>query len=322
MVADHAVDHRLRVDQHADLGFVQVEQPRGLDQFEAFVHHSGRVDADFGTHRPDRMLQCDFRGSPRHFVACGGAEWPAGRRQDDLFDRSMVAVGHRLKDRVVFGVDRQERSAGIPHRPQHHLPGANQSFLVGERHESAAANRGQGGRQAGGPGDRGHRPVGAQRGCFDHCFRSGRDGDIGAGQGIAQCRVQRGIGDYRHLGTKCYGLLGQKRDIAPGDQGFDPEPFGLRRQQFQRLGADAAGAAQDCYGARGAPRPLANFGCCVAHCHSTTPRPAANASKAATGAAVSNASTRSNRPPCPGMRVPESFTPKCRLIMLSNKSPA
>jgi len=66
-----------------------------------------------------------------------------------------------------------------------------------------------------------------------------------------------------------------------GDQRAHPEPLRRTREQLDRLGADAAGAAEDGDAAR-----------CRGHCHRTTPRPSVSASKAATGAAASTSIAR------------------------------
>ena len=94
------------------------------------------------------------------------------------------------------------------------------------------------------------------------------------------------IGNHRPLGLQGDRLLGQQPDIAAGDQRADPEALGCGGEQFHRLGADTAGAAQDGDGA----------GRC-GHCHRTTPRPRASASRAAAKAEDSTPSSRSNRPP-------------------------
>ena len=44
-----------------------------------------------------------------------------------------VAVLQRLEDRVVLGVHRQQRGAGVAHGAQHHFAGADQRLLVGQR---------------------------------------------------------------------------------------------------------------------------------------------------------------------------------------------
>ena len=84
----------------------------------------------------------------RHLLEAGGAERAAGGGQHDLFHRAAIAVGQRLEDRVVLGIDRQQGGAGLAHRAQHHLAGADQRFLVGQRDARAAADRGQRRRRA------------------------------------------------------------------------------------------------------------------------------------------------------------------------------
>ena len=86
-VADHAVHHRLLVDQHVHLGFRQVEQPRRLDQLQPLVEHGGGIDADLrcpstrpgGARRPPAVAACISANA-------GGAERAAGRGQHDALD--------------------------------------------------------------------------------------------------------------------------------------------------------------------------------------------------------------------------------------------
>ena len=79
-------------------------------------------------------LRADVGRGAGHLLARGGAERAAGRGQHDLLDRAAVAVVQRLEDRVVLGVHRQQRGAGLAHRAQHDLAGADQRLLVGQRH--------------------------------------------------------------------------------------------------------------------------------------------------------------------------------------------
>ncbi len=89
-------------------------------------------------------------------------------------------------------------------------------------------------------------------------------------------------------------LFGQQRGVAPADQRLHRITLGRGGQQPERLGADAAGAAENAHGL---------------HCHNTTPRPSHSASSAASGAAASSPSSRSSRPPWPGISAPESLAP-------------
>ena len=41
LIANHRVDHRLRVDQHFHLLRRSIEQPAGFNIFQTFVHHRG-----------------------------------------------------------------------------------------------------------------------------------------------------------------------------------------------------------------------------------------------------------------------------------------
>ena len=105
VVADHAVDHRLRMHQHLDR--------RG--------RAAGTSRAASMTSRPlfimvaESMLilapidQTGWRSAAsgvalRHLLQAGGAERAARGGQDDLLDGAAVAVGHRLEDGVVLGI--------------------------------------------------------------------------------------------------------------------------------------------------------------------------------------------------------------------------
>ena len=116
-VADHAVHHRLRVDQHLDLRLRQIEQTGGLDQLETLVEHGGGIDADLAAHRPYGMAQRGLRRCDLHLGHRGSAERAAGRCQDDLLNRAAVILCHRLKDRVVLRINRQQRRARHPGPP-------------------------------------------------------------------------------------------------------------------------------------------------------------------------------------------------------------
>ena len=185
------------------------------------------------------MLARHVRRGDRHFVEAGRAKWAAGRSEHDLFDRAAVGVFQRLEDGIVLAVHRQQRGAGIAHRAQHHLAGADQRLLVGQCHAGAAADGGQGGGKAGGAGDGGHGPVGRQRGGLHHGLGAGGGVDAGTGQGLTQRKVAGGVGDHREAGLQRNGLLGQQGGIAAGNQGTNLEAIRRAVQQIDRLGANA-----------------------------------------------------------------------------------
>ena len=49
--------NRLWVNKHLDLLGIHTEEPFGLDDLEALVHHRSRVDGNLGTHVPCRVAQ-------------------------------------------------------------------------------------------------------------------------------------------------------------------------------------------------------------------------------------------------------------------------
>ena len=154
-----------------------------------------------------------------HFLLGRGAERAAGGSQHDLFHRAAVAIGERLENRVVLRIDRQQCRAGRPHRAQHHVAGAHQGFLVGQADVAAAADRREGGRQAGGAGDRSHGPIRLQRSRRDDGIGAGSDLDPGAGEGITQRGIGGVVGDNGDLGTQRDRLFGQQNRVAASHQG-------------------------------------------------------------------------------------------------------
>ena len=125
-------------------------------------------------------------------VACSmsvggpGAERPARGGDDHAHQFLAVAGGKRLKQRVVFGIGRQDAGAGFRRALHEEIAGADQAFLVGERHRRAAVDRGQRGLQSGRTADRRHHPVGGTRRGLDDGAFAGAAFDAGAGQRVLQ----------------------------------------------------------------------------------------------------------------------------------------
>src|SRR5690606_29460735 len=115
-------------------------------------------------------------------------------------------------------------------------------------------------------------------------------------QPLAQLRQARLVVDDGDLRPPSQRLLGQLAGVAPGGERQDLDVGAGLRQQAQRRDADGAGRTQDGDGAGHWSQPWS----CMSRAAATT-----------TTANISP-STRSSRPPWPGMRSPESFTPKRR----------
>ena len=89
-------------------------------------------------------------------------------------------------------------------------PAQTSASLLASATELAAPDRRQRGGEAGGAGDRRHRPVRLQRRGVHHRIGPGGGFDAGAGQRVAQLGIGRGIGDHGELGAQRDGLLRQQ----------------------------------------------------------------------------------------------------------------
>ena len=218
-----------------------------------------------------------------HLLEAGGAERAARGGQHDLLHRAAVAVGQRLEDRVVLGIDRQQRRAGLGTARSITSPAQTSASLL------ASATRRRGG----------SRPASAARpaapviaamvqsagsgGRLDHGLGAGGDLDAGAGQRLAQRGVAGRVGDHGAV-RRCSAMACSASSAAlrPATRARTRKRSGAASQQVDGLGADAAGAAQD------------GDACAVRcrHCHSTTPRPSQAPAGPRHGAAASSASSR------------------------------
>src|SRR5688572_28483007 len=132
------------------------------------------------------------------------------------------------------------------------------------------------------------------------------------------------LGDGRHLGERLRPVLGQGRVsrpiasdllaervlVAARGQGDHLEPVAVRLEDVERLPPDRARAPQ-----HRDPDPVAHSMPCPAYASTSSVR-------YIDGAANKNESTRSRKPPCPGISVPESFAPAARFSIDSTRSPA
>src|SRR5205814_3560190 len=135
--------------------------------------------------------------------------------------------------------------------------------------------------------------------------------------------VVRRVGDCREAGAKRTRLLSQELGIVICGQRLDGERFTVAQQQVDRAAPDGAGRPED----RHPPRRVASGQQPIVRAnrrgyrHSNTLSPPIRVKSATTGTTASRPSSRSRRPPCPGMRPLESFTPNLRLATDSARSP-
>ena len=203
----------------------------------------------------------------------------------------------------MLAVDRQQRRAGAGNGGGQHFACGDQRLLVGKRHGLALFYGGHGRGQPGAANDGGDGDVGLARGGFDQRRLASGSVDIGADEGGAQVGEFGLVGDNRHFGAEFAGECGKVSGIAIGGERDDAPVRRIAPDEVERRCADRAGGTEDGYGACGQK----NF-----------PIPPITP---ATNNTASSPSSRSNKPPWPGMRLPLSFTPARRFIQLSKKSP-
>ena len=155
-----------------------------LDNFQALVHQGSRIDGNLGPHVPVRVGDGLGRSRRSHSLARPVEERAAGRRQDDARHPLGLREIEHLKDRVMLGIDRQQRRAAAPHFRLDEIPGADQALLVRERNDRPLPHGTQGRLQAGGADDPGHHPVGRPVGRLRHRLRPGCRLDTGSGKPI------------------------------------------------------------------------------------------------------------------------------------------
>src|SRR6516164_9396906 len=128
-----------------------------------------------------------------------------------------------------------------------------------------------------------------------------------------------GIGDRREPRPQCARLLGQTGRVPIGGKALDLERLTVAQQQIDGVLPDRAGRTEN----GDTPHPVVAGGEVIGrdHCHVTTLRPSIRVSSATTGITASKPSSLSRRPPWPGMRPLESFTPNLRLAKDSARSP-
>ena len=168
----------------------QAEQVVRLDQLEALVHHGGRIDRDLGAHVPVRMGHRLLGRGLGHLGQRPVAERAARCGQDQPLDR--VRAGSARSTWKIALCSESTGSSTPPRRldrVDQQPAGADQRFLVGQRHDGAAPRGGQGRREAGEPDDRRHHPFGRPRRRLDHRLGPGRGLDPGAGQRLLQRAV-------------------------------------------------------------------------------------------------------------------------------------
>ena len=121
---------RLRVHHHMDFTSRHLEQPFGLNDLEAFVHHGSRIDGNFGTHVPIGMLERLRLGGGGNLLPRPGAERAAGSGEMNQAHGISLRTQQALEDGRMLRIYRIY--AGAATVPHHQRAGGHQGFLVGQ----------------------------------------------------------------------------------------------------------------------------------------------------------------------------------------------
>ena len=155
----------LRMYHHLDHFCGRIEQPVRFDDFEPLVHHGRRINGDFPAHHPVRVRASLNRGDVVELADRPRAERPAGCGKNDSsyadISQTIAKIARqRLKDRVMFTIDWQQRRAILHYRIHENSSRHYQRFLVGKQHRFACPCSSERRWQAGGSDDGGHDDIG------------------------------------------------------------------------------------------------------------------------------------------------------------------
>ena len=130
------MDHALRMNHNFDLSGCDTKQILGLDDFQRFVHHGGRVHGDFAPHHPVGMSTGFLRGDCVQTVGISGSERAARSGKNDFVHRSRPnfrVVGQGLENSRMLAVNGQQFCPTSKNRVQKQLPTNHQRLFVGKQ---------------------------------------------------------------------------------------------------------------------------------------------------------------------------------------------
>ena len=242
---DHGVDDALRVDDDIDASHFDIEEPAGLDHFEAFVEERGGVDGDFAAHVPRGVFEGLFEGGGGDLVWGPCAEGPAASGEDETADVGWGSAVEALEDGVVFAVDGEDADPAGACGCHDEAAGHDEDFLGGDGEVAAAVDGGEGGFEACGADDGDEDEVGC--GGADEVGEpvfAGEDGGGGrdhAFEGVGG----GGVGEAEVAAGEFGGLLGEEVGAGGGGHADDFHAVREVAGDLEGAGADAACGAED-----------------------------------------------------------------------------
>ena len=126
------MNHGLRMHHHMNLRSLHPEEPLGLDNFEALVHHGGGIDGNLGAHVPVGMPERLIFGGRCNLLLFPSAERAAGSGEMNQVDGIAPRAQQALENGRMFRVHRIDGRMAALGLPHHQRTGRHQGFLVGQ----------------------------------------------------------------------------------------------------------------------------------------------------------------------------------------------
>ena len=243
------MDNALRMYQHLNLTGIDTEEPLGLDDLKAFVHHGGRVDGNLRTHIPSRMAQCISLGDRLQLFHRAVAERTSRGGQENLLHGVVILAHQALEDSRVLAIDRQDRRVELVCQLTYQLASHHQRLLVGQGNRLVGLDSMDGGRKSGKAYHGGQYHVDGH-GLYNlvESLCSGIDLHVGqvAHQGF-QLVVTLLVCHDDGSRTEAVCLFSQQFHAVVGRQGIDLIEVAMLLDDLKCLRTDGAGRAQDAY---------------------------------------------------------------------------
>ena len=126
-----------------------VEQPAGLDELQALVHHCSGVDGYLCSHIPVRVLESIGSACPGNALSAPGSERASGSGEMNLYQLVALSSEKALEDGRMFAVHRENGRVVLARCSGYDSSCRNQGFLIGKGYYFACFKRCKGRAQAG-----------------------------------------------------------------------------------------------------------------------------------------------------------------------------
>src|SRR5208337_55763 len=212
------------MNKDVDLLRRETKQPVRLDDFQALIHHRGRVDSDAPTHFPDGMLQGLFGGYAIKMLPRRFQKRATGSSQYETADFRMASRPKTLMDGAMFAIHRQDLGSPLPRHSCDQLTRRDKNLLVRQPDSFSSLDRLIGRNQP-------RRPMGSRHDGINLRMRRRLDlpahptgnldgwGNSEISKLLAQGLNQLRIPDHHQPWSEITDLLGKQLQVLSGAEG-------------------------------------------------------------------------------------------------------